>query len=161
MGKIIFVEEEQRYYEAEDEVWAARDAAQVEGRGRIYRYADWPHVAENNSTPRYCDDGRDVNPPPPQTYDEAVAYLLNQLKEADRQPLRALSREQLRDFHFSWGMGIRNGLDLWREDNPVIRSYAERKGFADDEFWVRMAPEFISSDLIESVWESLQSTADE
>jgi hypothetical protein len=157
MGKIIFVEEEQRYYEAEHDVWAARDPAAIEGRGRIYRYANWQDVAINNPTLRYCDDGRDINPPIPETYDEAVALLVKQLSVEDRTVLRTMRHEDLGALHFSWGMSLRNDFDLWRVDSPLIRSYAERKGWGDDEFWRSSAPEFISGDLILSVWEAVQA----
>lgn len=94
-------------------------------------------------------------PPPtmtakPTTLEEAVTLLVCELSDADKDLLCSMAREDLIDFHFGWGMGIRNEFGLWHDDSPLLRSCAAAAGRE----WIH--PDSASTLIMEGVWDKLQ-----
>lgn len=101
----------------------------------------------------------------PATLDEAVNSLVAQLSAQDKAKLRSTAEGDLIQFHHGWGMGIRNGLGLWGENQPLLESCAAaantRKSFGNAALIlpnVPIHPDTASGIIIHSVWQTLQST---
>jgi hypothetical protein len=86
----------------------------------------------------------------PQTVDEAVNRLVGALSEQDKQRIRELPKDDLIQFHFGWGMGIRNAFGLWGGNAALMQSCAEVSGRAF------MHPDDASMVIIEGVWQRLR-----
>jgi len=56
----------------------------------------------------------------PGTVKEAVAHLVEKMSEKDKEALRNMTQDSLIDFHFGWGMGIRNSLGLWGGNTQLL-----------------------------------------
>ena len=92
----------------------------------------------------------------PQTVDEAVDRLLQGLSDKDKETVRSTPKENLIQFHFGWGMGIRNAYWLWQGNEALLKSCAEmRYGPGSDAMF--MHPDDASGVIIEAVWQRLQS----
>lgn len=88
---------------------------------------------------------------PPQTYEAAVARLVETLGVQDRQLLRQTPAEQLIEFHQGWGMSIRNTFGLWNPDSPLLKSCAARAG--ED----TLHPDDAAMLIIQGVWQQVQA----
>ena len=88
-------------------------------------------------------------PPLPRTLQEATALLISELPPADREYVLSVPEEDLDLFHFSWGVGIRNGLGLWRGNRELLRSCGS----------TRMPPDEASRVIIHAVWRTLSEQA--
>src|SRR5579859_3615431 len=102
--------------------------------------------------------GPDLKPlPPPEpprwaidTREKAVAFLLQKLSPESREAVRNTKREDLIEFHLSWGMGIRKELGLWGQNVYLLRDLSpDGPIHADDASMI----------LIRAVWERLQESA--
>ena len=80
----------------------------------------------------------------PETVDEAVSQILDRMSENDKKTLKNTKKEDLKKFHFGWGMGIRNGFGLWNPDSPLLKSMGG------------VYPDDASGVIIEVVWKKLQ-----
>ncbi len=78
----------------------------------------------------------------PVTLEEAVERLLTKLSEADRELVRTTDRARLAQYHFDWGMGIRNAFGLWAGNHALKASCGSAKMHTDDASMV----------IIEGVW---------
>jgi hypothetical protein len=87
-----------------------------------------------------------TNPEWPATLDEAVAKILDGMKDQDRALVRATPRDGLIRFHHGWGTGIRNTFGLWGGNRALLDACGG--GHPDDASMV----------IIEAVWERLQGT---
>jgi hypothetical protein len=85
----------------------------------------------------------------PETYDDAVDYLIKSLKKADKSYLKSFPNCDLIIFHFGWGMGIRNGLGLRSTNDKLLNSCAEKVGKNS------IDPDEASFIIIEGIWEKL------
>ena len=86
----------------------------------------------------------------PQTVDAAVDLLVGALSDQDKQRIRAMPKDDLIQFHFGWGMSIRNAFGLWGGNSALMRSCAEVSGRAF------MHPDDASMVIIEAVWQRLR-----
>ena len=86
----------------------------------------------------------------PQTVGKAVDLLVGALSEQDKQRIRAMPKDDLIQFHFGWGMSIRNAFGLWGGNAALMRSCAEVSGRAF------MHPDDASMVIIEAVWQRLR-----
>ncbi|MHC4418834.1 MAG: DUF6794 domain-containing protein [Planctomycetota bacterium] len=92
----------------------------------------------------------------PRTYEEAVAELLAVMSAEDKRSVQSTPKDDLIEFHFGWGMGIRNDFGLWGGSNKqLLESCAKRSGVE------HIHPDDASMLIIEGVWEALQSEEDE
>lgn len=79
------------------------------------------------------------------TLDEAVARILDQMKDEDKAVVRATPRDELIRFHHGWGTGIRNTFGLWGGNHALLAACGG--GHPDDASMV----------IIEAVWDRLQA----
>ena len=121
--------------------WAQRQAkarAEAEGEGK-------PAGRKKKSLkPRSTPDW-------PKTVAEAVQQILSKMSKKDRQYLLDLPRERLLELHFTWGMGIRNGLGLWGGNQALLDDCAKGRG------WIH--PDDVSWVIMEAVWDELHKPA--
>ncbi len=85
----------------------------------------------------------------PESCSEAVEYLVEGMSDKDRSTVRNTQKENLINFHFGWGMGIRNDFGLWRGNDRLISSCMELNSTNDAH------PDSISMIIIEEVWKTL------
>ncbi|RUO39858.1 hypothetical protein CWE15_08895 [Aliidiomarina taiwanensis] len=81
------------------------------------------------------------------TCKETALDIYKNLDQESINTLQETEKEDLIQFHFGWGMGIRNSYGLWSEDSPVRKSCAAMSGEQD------MHPDSASSVIMELVWE--------
>ena len=89
---------------------------------------------------------RALHPEWPLTVDDAVTKILAGMTESDKAAVRAKKKDQLIDYHFTWGMGIRNSFGLWGDNRSLLADCHAYQ--ADDASMV----------IIEAVWKILQTT---
>ncbi|GGY74980.1 hypothetical protein GCM10011613_20570 [Cellvibrio zantedeschiae] len=82
----------------------------------------------------------------PSTCQEAIELIASTLDEESLKTLKETKKEDLAMFHFSWGMGIRNGYGLWSKKSPIRLSCAKRIGKKD------IHPDNASGIIMEEVW---------
>ncbi len=80
----------------------------------------------------------------PRTLQEAVRRLLNELSDDDKRMVRETPERELIQFHFGWGLGIRNAW-LHGTDGQLLRSCGARE------------PDEASMTIIRAVWSALRS----
>jgi hypothetical protein len=83
----------------------------------------------------------------PRTLEAAVASILLDSDPQDMAKVAATKREDLIQHHMGWGMGIRNGLGLWRGNQSLLISACGGEPCHPDD---------ASMKIIEAVWEHLQ-----
>ena len=81
------------------------------------------------------------------TCDGAIQNIYANLDDESIEILLATEKDDLIQFHMSWGMGIRNGLGLWADDSPIRKSCAQMVGEKD------VHTDTSSSIIMEGVWE--------
>ena len=74
-----------------------------------------------------------------------TAVELKQMSEADKATAINTAEEDLIQFHNSWGMGIRNGYNLWHDKALLKELGAEH-------------PDDASMIIIKAVWKALQES---
>lgn len=79
------------------------------------------------------------------TINEVVEDILASLDERNKDNVRNKSKDQLDEFHFGWGQGIRNYYKLWH-NKSLVRSTGKEH------------PNDASAVIIEEVWKKLQET---
>ena len=84
----------------------------------------------------------------PQTVAEAIQWMFNRLDLENRKLLKNMKKDELILLHRGYGMGIRNGLDLWNPHNPLKK---------DPALGSLIFPDDISHYLIEHLWDYLQT----
>jgi hypothetical protein len=72
------------------------------------------------------------NPDWPKTLDEAVEILIKRLDSSQIAILKNASLEDLIDYHFTWGMSIRNGFGLWKGNTALLTDCGFLDFEADD-----------------------------
>ncbi len=85
----------------------------------------------------------------PQTFEEAVNWLLAQMAEEDKAELKALAEDEVRLVaHFSVALFVRNQLLFLMPDYDAFREaiYPGR---------ILMDPDSVSNDIVEGAWRSL------
>lgn len=80
---------------------------------------------------------------------QALATTAVELDEESIKTLKSTKKEDLVQFHFSWGMGIRNGFLLWEKEFSIRVSFAKSVGLKD------MHPDDASGVIMNGVWELL------
>ncbi len=93
-----------------------------------------------------CPDGPR---PLPQTLESAVEDIAKKLDAESVAVLRRTERKDLIKFHMSWGMGIRNELCMWGNDN-LVRSACGGKA---------CHPDTASMKIMEAVWEKVRASS--
>lgn len=86
--------------------------------------------------------------PLPQTFKSAVDYIAKNLDSESVAVLRRTERKDLVKFHLSWGMGIRNELCMWGNEN-LVRSACGGKP---------CHPDSASMKIMEAVWEKVRAS---
>ena len=82
--------------------------------------------------------------PWPKTVKEAVAQILSEVTEKDKETVRNTKKEDLIKFHHGWGTGIRNDMGLWQGNKDLMKD--TKASHPDDASMV----------IIEAVWNELQ-----
>jgi hypothetical protein len=85
----------------------------------------------------------------PKTVDEAADALLAKLDDASKEKVRQTAKGDLIQFHFGWGMGIRNYFGMWMGNEALLKSCGDGKV---------IHPDTCSSVVIARVWERLQAS---
>lgn len=85
----------------------------------------------------------------PQTVDQAVDLLLTELNDEDKAAIRAMSKSDLIDLHFSLGMHIRNAFGLWQGNEALLRSCRGAGGY--------IHPDDAGMVIIEALWRRLRT----
>lgn len=83
----------------------------------------------------------------PTTVNEAAESIVATMDEDSKGRVRTTKKEQLGEFYFGWGMGIRNSLGLWRGNEKLLESCGNG---------TKADPEACSMVIIEAVWTLLQ-----
>ncbi|NLS93981.1 MAG: hypothetical protein GXX96_17620 [Planctomycetaceae bacterium] len=83
----------------------------------------------------------------PKTLEEATARLIADMSDDDKQTVRSTKKEDLIEFHFGWGTGIRNSFGLWQGNDALLKSCDKKH------------PDDASMVIIESVWKRLNEQA--
>lgn len=86
-----------------------------------------------------------MHPEWPLTVDDAVTNILAKMSEPDKAAVRAKKKDELIDYHFTWGMGIRNAFGLWSYNYSLLTDCHARD------------PDDASMVIIEAVWRKLQT----
>jgi hypothetical protein len=84
----------------------------------------------------------------PTTVAEAAGQIVARLDDESKARVKATRKDQLIRFHSGWGMGIRNGLGLWRGNDKLLASCGNG---------TRVHPDDCSMVIIEAVWTLLQT----
>lgn len=88
----------------------------------------------------------------PTTVDEAVAMLLADISEEDKEFVRSTPEEEIIPrFHHGWGTAIRNEFGLWRGNKALLRSCCGENKYPTDPTTV----------AVRGVWEALQGPVGE
>lgn len=90
--------------------------------------------------------------PLPVTCDGAAEEIASELDKDSVEKLKTVKREDLIQFHFSWGMGIRNSFGLWAENSPIRKSCAKENGDED------MHPDGSSTIIMQKVWDIINKS---
>jgi hypothetical protein len=86
----------------------------------------------------------------PKTVPEAVDRLVAGLSEDDRASIRGLPKEDMIQFHHSWGLGIRNRYGLWGENEALLSTLPPEERWGDN----------ASMLILFAVWERLHTSTD-
>jgi hypothetical protein len=86
----------------------------------------------------------------PTTVEATVADIISEMSEHDKETVRKTKRNDLSQFHFSWGMGIRNYYGLLRGNEELLRD-------ACDDPWLLDA-DAASQRIMEAVWDALKAS---
>ncbi len=84
-------------------------------------------------------------PSTPTKLTEIVTDILKQMSETDKAAVIDTAEEDLIQFHNGWGMGIRNGYNLWHDKALVKALGAEH-------------PDDASMVIIRAVWTALRES---
>jgi hypothetical protein len=84
----------------------------------------------------------------PTTVAEAARRIVGALDDESKARVRTMKKDQLIQFHHGWGMGIRNGLGLWRGNDKLLESCGNG---------TKVHPDACSMVIIEAVWALLQA----
>ncbi len=87
----------------------------------------------------------------PKNIEEAVNKLLELMPEEDQLDLKDTPENKLRSYHFFLGMFIRNQFGLWKGNNELLRSCADKDRYSMD-------PNNAAMVIIKALWKRLQST---
>lgn len=79
----------------------------------------------------------------PQTIEQAVGVLLDQLPAGEKYKIAAMSRDDLTNLHFGLGTSIRNDFGLWGDNTALLENTG--KNHPDDASMV----------IIEALWHRL------
>jgi hypothetical protein len=88
--------------------------------------------------------------PWPATVQEAAQRVASELDAQSKERVRTTKKDDLIQYHFGWGMGIRNQFGLWRGNHKLLNSCGNGEAIHPDE---------CSMIIIEAVWTLLQSPA--
>ena len=99
------------------------------------------------------DAGAEDRPDWPRTCRAAITKIVDAMSPSDKAELRKEKREDLIQYHFGWGMGIRNEFGLWGGNRALARDCARMARTKGPE---RLHPDTISMVIIEGVWDALQ-----
>lgn len=83
----------------------------------------------------------------PMTVDAAADEALSWLSAEQKSEFRAMSKEQLYEYHFGVGMAIRNRFGLWNDNWPLLQSACDTRCHPDD----------ASGVILERMWRTLQA----
>ncbi len=81
----------------------------------------------------------------PRTLDAAVEQLLAGLSDTEKSNLRSTTESDLEQFHFTWGVTVRQAFDLWR-GNPMLLASCNS-----------LHPDDASRVIIRAAWSRLQT----
>ena len=56
----------------------------------------------------------------PKTLESAVMFIFEALSDDNKRLVNSASEDDLSDFHFGLGAGIRNTLELWNPNSPLV-----------------------------------------
>ena len=90
----------------------------------------------------------------PKTLDEAVGIILDVLTSEEREELKSYSESELGDFHFTFGLWIRNNL-IYGNKYALKLGQTINENEEPDEF-PSVHPDDISNLIIKAVWKALQ-----
>jgi uncharacterized protein DUF6794 len=88
----------------------------------------------------------------PKTLDEAVGIIMDVLTSEQKEELKSKSESDLGDFHFTFGMWIRNNLIY---GNKYALKLGQSMNENSDEF-ILVHPDDISDLIMKAVWMALQ-----
>ena len=80
----------------------------------------------------------------PRTLEEAVRVHLLTMTQKEKEMVRNTPENDLIDFHFIWGLNIRNEFGLWEGNDDLIKSCRESD------------PDRACMAIIKAVWKTLQ-----
>jgi len=81
----------------------------------------------------------------PQTIEQAVAVLLDQLSAVEKHNIAAMSRDSLINLHFGLGTQIRNDFGLWGGNTALLESTGNSH------------PDDAAMAIIEALWRKLNN----
>jgi hypothetical protein len=84
-----------------------------------------------------------------------IADIAQSLDDESRTLVKSTAYDDLIQFHFSWGMGIRNSTGLWSGNDALNRSCAQLRGGSE-----KIHPDDVSMIVIQEVWKILQVESD-
>jgi hypothetical protein len=78
----------------------------------------------------------------PQTIDEAIERLLDELNPEDIERIRQMIQSELISLHFNLGMYIRNNFGLWKGSSPLAKGHTDSTSMSIIKaFWQRLQDE--------------------
>jgi hypothetical protein len=105
----------------------------------------------SDDEPELNDKVQDVHMPSPpfdlDTYEGVVADIVANLDDESKARLRSTSKEDLIQFHLSWGMGIRNNYKFW-SNKKLLESCDKQRGYVGF-----IHPDDASVIVMQGVWE--------
>lgn len=80
----------------------------------------------------------------PSTIDEAVDFILSEMKEEDKKTIKETPKKDLIKYHHGFGTAVRNKLGLWSGNSKLLEATGKQH------------PDDASMVIIEALWERLQ-----
>lgn len=127
-------------------------------------FVSWDEAGKDSRRTRLiwaypCGDGETPCTPPksiverdtwPKTVNEAAMQIARELDDESKNRLRKVTKDDLIQYHLSWGMGIRNSLGLLRGNDELLKSCGNGK---------RVHPDNCSTIIMEAVWDIVRISA--
>lgn len=127
-------------------------------------FVSWDEAGKDSRRTRLiqaysCETGEESVAPPksiieretwPKSVNEAAKKIVSELDDESKIRLQKTRKEDLTQYHLSWGMGIRNSLGLWKGNEELLNSCGNGK---------TIHPDNCSTVIMEAVWDILQASS--
>ena len=134
------------HYDNREDPWVAKYLLKNEDLTIIApKFLGWQITVKKNAVP--VAELHEL-PTRPKSLKEAVDLLISEMSEEYKNYVQSLPEDELIQFHFGFGLGIRNRFGLWGGNYDLLESCGSRD----------MHPDDASGVIIHAVWRELQAS---